>query len=150
MFNLKSLKNDHLLKQKIVGYTYMFIICSILLVVIFIWIAPALVRFFLNSSFHDSLVYIGPISFAFLFQAMFYSVTNYIIYSKKTFYQSICTFFSGFLGLIYNYFLIRYYGTYGAALAFLLTYFTLFLTSWIASFFVYKMPWNKPIFSLFK
>ena len=149
LFNQLNKKN-YLLKQKIVGYTYMFIIISAILVLIFIWIAPALVRFFLNSTFHGSLVYIAPIAFAFLFQAMFYSVTNYIIYSKKTFYQSICTLISGLLGLVYNYYLIKYYGTYGAALAFLLTYFTLFLTSWIASCFVCKMPWNKPIFSLFK
>ena len=139
-------KKDNLIKQRIVGYTYLFVIISIFLILIFLWVAPYLVKLFLNKAFHGSILYLLPIAFAFLFQAMFYSVTNYIIYSKKTFHQSVCTFISGTLGIIYNYFLVKYYGTYGAAVAFSLTYFTLFLTSWIASNMVFKMPWNKPVF----
>ena len=139
-------KKDYLLKQKIVGYTYLFMIISTMLILIFIWIAPYLVKMFLNQSFHGSILYLLPIAFAFLFQAMFYSVTNYIIYSKKTFHQSVCTLISALLGIVYNYYLVKYYGTYGAAVAFSLTYFTLFFTSWIASNIVFKMPWDKPVF----
>tara|TARA_X000000950_G_scaffold14462_1_gene15642 strand:- start:17512 stop:18780 length:1269 start_codon:yes stop_codon:yes gene_type:complete len=140
-------KNDSRIKQKLVGYTYFFIIVSFFLILIFNMIAPFLIRIFLNINYHDSIDFLLPVSMAFLFQAMYFAVTNYIIYTKKTIIQSICTFTTAILGIVYNFILVKKFGLYGASYAFALTYFTLFFSTWLASIKIFRMPWLKPVFN---
>jgi len=68
-------------------------------------------------------------------------VTNYIIYSEKTHFQAIVTIIVGVLNVPLTYSLIVLFGSIGAAVAFTISFFLLFILTWGLSAKVYSMPW---------
>lgn len=78
--------------------------------------------------------YVVPlIAFSYLFSC-FTSINNLSIYQvKKTKITMYINFFAAIINFTANYFLIVRYGTYGAAISTCLTFFILFITSYIQS-----------------
>ena len=135
-------KNNHLFKVKIVKLTYVYFLAIILISFIFIYSFPFLMNLFLGKEFHSIDQYSYLIILGFAFQGMFLMVTNYLYYVKKTYIQSLISFFVILLKIPIAYFAILYYGIVGAAWSFLITYIIFFFVTWLVSSRFYKMPWG--------
>jgi O-antigen/teichoic acid export membrane protein len=135
-------KNDFLIKKKLVKFTYLYfvliVIGSILLLIIF----PFIVSIFVGSNFKSIGTYSAFIVFGYVFQGMYYMVTNYIMYAEKTYLQALVTITIGLIKLPVTYFAIIWFGAVGASISFCISWFVFFISTWILSARVYKMPWN--------
>lgn len=140
-------KND-LVKAKIVKLTYMYFLSILIFGIILYLTAPIIFKIFINHNFNASLKYCIWIIWGFVFQGMYFMVTNYIMYSEKTYYQAFVTLFVGILNIPANFILINQFGAIGAAMAFCISFFLLFICTWILSSRVYKMPWGLNILNL--
>jgi O-antigen/teichoic acid export membrane protein len=129
-------------KIKIVKGTYIYFIMLLLT-----WIL-------MNVFFNYALVYIVGkeyllckdyiiwISLGFLFHGMYLFLSNYIVYTKKTYLLTIISIFSTVIYLLLSYFLISKYNTIGAAIAAPISYFITFLLVLYFANKVYPMPWS--------
>jgi len=135
-------KNDLKIKYKIVKFTYLYFGISTIGAIILIGIFPILISIFVRGSFNSVDIYSVFIVFGFVFQGMYFMVTNYIAYAKKTHIQAIITLAVGLLKLPIAYFSIIWFGAVGASISFCLTFFLFFIVTWIYSNRVYSMPWN--------
>lgn len=135
-------QNDIVIKRKIVKLTYAYFLLIIIFGFLFYMLVPTFFKIFIDKNYVASLKYIFWVIFGFVFQGMYYMVTNYIIYSEKTYYQAVVTFVVGLFSIPANYFLITFVGFTGAAIAFCCSYFLLFIFTWMLSNRVYKMPWG--------
>jgi O-antigen/teichoic acid export membrane protein len=135
-------KNDLLINKKIVIITYSYFVAIILIAILLIISFPILMNTFIGQKFHSINEYSYLIILAFAFQGMFFMVTNYLYYVKKTYLQSLISF--GIIGIKIplTYYAIIHYGVAGAAWSFLMTYVLFFLITWLISSKVFKMPWN--------
>lgn len=106
---------------------------------------PFGISFLVDQKFIDSLGYTSWLILGFVFQGMYYMVTNYIVFSGKTIVQSVITVSIGILSLPLNYFLILKFGAIGASISFSVSYLLMFLFTWIAADRLYPMPWNLKI-----
>jgi len=73
---------------------------------------------------------------------MYFMVTNYIFYVKKTKYLSYVTISSGAINVVLLLLLIPHYGISGAAYAFMIANLIRFVGTWILSAKLYDMPWS--------
>jgi len=137
-----NLKKDCLdVKSRIVRLTYLYFLVLTISGIIFYLLLPYIFNLFINHNFYSGLklcVYIIP---GFVFQGMYFMVTNYITYAEKTYYQAFVTLFVGVITIPANYFLILKFGSVGASLAYSLSFFLLFVFSWFVSSKIYRMPW---------
>ena len=141
-------KNDYKLKISIVKITYLYFVGILLLATMIGTLGPYILRFFVGADFKDSGQYVIWIAFAYAANGMYFMVTNYIFYMKKTYILAWVTFSSAILNIALNYILIHKNGGIGAAQATMITYFFFFFLVWALSHKVYPMPWN--IFKLKK
>jgi O-antigen/teichoic acid export membrane protein len=77
------------------------------------------------------------------FIGMYYMVTNYIFYSRRTGLLSALTISVGLLTIGLSWLLIHAYGVIGAAIGFMVGQAILFLGAWILSNRCMPMPWVK-------
>jgi len=130
-------------KERIVKFTYIYFIFIILFAILFSYIAQNMVYYFLDEKFIESIQYIKYFALAFAFQGMYFMVTNYIFYVKKTYILSYITFSTAVIHVILLYVLININGTIGAAQATLISFVITFFATWYLSNKVYSMPWNN-------
>lgn len=142
----KLKENNYATKVRMVKFTYLYFISIIVMALVLSFIAPFLLKFFVDKSFYSAYKYVSWIALGYAATGMYYMVANYIFYVKKTYILSWITFFSAILNIFLNYFLIKINGAIGAAQATTITFFISFILAWILSAKVYKMPW----FSFFK
>jgi O-antigen/teichoic acid export membrane protein len=136
-------KNDELIKRRIVRFTYLYFIVLIAGAMLLLLIFPLVVSIFVGERYNSVNTYSTFIVFGFVFQGMYYMVTNYVIYAQKTFLQAIVTLSVGLLKLPIAYFSIILFGSEGASISFCVTFMIFFLATWWLSARVYKMPWSK-------
>ena len=135
-------KNDITIKTKIVKYTYLYFVLLLIAAFILILFFPLLVSIFIGSAFKSINVYSTFIVLGFVFQGMYFMVTNYIIYANKTYLQAAVTITVGLIKIPITYFLIIWLGAIGASVSYSITFFIFFIATWVLSSKVYKMPWN--------
>ena len=123
---------------------YLFLIVTSL---IFLFVVPLIYNIAIDSNYHSSIVYVKFILLAFIFQGMYYTVTNYLIFCEKTHIQGIITFTIGLFNIPITYFMMKYFGLIGAAYPFAVTYILMFVFTWSAAYYYFKMPWFKIKFS---
>lgn len=134
-------------KKRIVKQIYLFSILALLLAFLVNLIAPLFFKFsFINMKFIDSLQFVLWIALGYSFLGMYYTVTNFIFYQKKTYILAYLTLGNAVLNLLLNYFLILKFGAIGAAYATALSNFIFYLVTWYLSNKIYPMPW----FSFYK
>jgi O-antigen/teichoic acid export membrane protein len=133
--------NDYKVKLKIVNLTYVYFVALLIGALMFYFISPLIFNLFINKNFYISQKYTLWLIIGFVFQGMYYMITNFISYSEKTYYQAIITFTVGLINIPSNYFFIKIFGPVGAAIAFGFAYCLLFLFTWVFSNRVYNMPW---------
>ncbi len=134
-------------KGRIVKFTYVYFFLIFLLAISGGVIGPSLLPFLVGPEFQsagDILIYI-LIGNAFM--GMYYMVTNYIFYSRRTGLLSTLTISVGALTVISSWFLIKAYGLTGAAIGFMLGQAGLFLGAWLLSNICVPMPWFRAITS---
>ena len=134
-------KNCTVIKKKIVKFTYLYFVIISLLAILVITVFPIIVNVFVGKKFSSINSYSTFIVLGFVFQGMYYMVTNYIGYANKTYLLAIITISLGILKVPITYFLIKLLGPIGASVSYCITFFLFFMATWILSAKVYKMPW---------
>ena len=134
-------KNSDIIKLKIVRFTYLYFILISLFAVTVIYIFPILVNIFIGERFTSISSYSTFIIWGFVFQGMYYMVTNYIGYVNKTYLLAIITISVAIIKIPLTYFLINTFGAPGASISYCITFLLFFLLTWVLSAKVYKMPW---------
>ena len=109
---------------------------------IFILFSSIIFDIFIDKRYDEGKDIVNYIAIAFLFQGFYFMVTNYILYTKRTYILSYITLSSLLIVSISNYLFISYYGIIGAAYAMLLVWVFFFLFTWYISNKVYSMPWR--------
>jgi len=105
-------------------------------------ISPLLFKYFvLSPAYQGGIKYVGIVAMAYVFLGWYKMFSSYIIYTKNNKYLSYIAVFNIIFNLLLNYFLIKTYGTMGAAYATAISYFSFFLITAIVSQRVYPMPW---------
>jgi O-antigen/teichoic acid export membrane protein len=101
------------------------------------WVAGRL----LDHSFANSGRYVVWFAIGFLFNGMYYMVTNYIFYTQKTGWLAAVTITVALINIPLTYALIKINGGIGAAQGTAIALGLSFLFTWIVSQRVYPMPW---------
>lgn len=135
-------KNDFNVNRKIVKITYTYFISILAISLFLIVFFPSIMKIIIGQKFHSIDQYSFLIIIGFSFQGLFFMVTNYLYYVKKTYLQSLISFSIIGIKIPITYFAIKKFGISGAAWSFLLTYFLFFIITWIISSKIYPMPWN--------
>ena len=128
-------------KIKIVRWSYLFIFSSVFLSMIFGFLSPFLLTFFVNKSFDGAFKFVFLLSLAQGVRSIYFATSNYITYSGKTKYILYSMIISFCIHVPISYLLIHKYSAIGAAYAVL---FSNFFSSSIVFFFsskAYPMPW---------
>ncbi len=99
--------------------------------------APAI----LGPGFAGSTEYVGWFALAFLFNAMYFMVTNYIFFVRRTYLLAAVTSAVGVLNLPLTYVLITTNGPIGAAQATAISFGLSFVFTWAMAQRAYPMPW---------
>ncbi len=142
VFLFKKLANvTYETKLKLVKFTYLYFIGLFVIFILLVYLLPWIYKIFVGANFIHSKKYVLWIALGFLFNGMYFMVTNYIFFVKKTYLLSFVTFFIAIINIILNWILIKIYGSLGAAIATTISYFLGFLFTWYLSNKVYKMPW---------
>lgn len=139
----KTLSNKPTIKNKkeIILFTYIYFIGLLVFVICFAYVAELLIPYFLGEKFIASTYFIRYLAIAFAFQGMYFMVTNYIFYVKRTHILAYVTFSTAILHLVLLYLFINLNGAVGAAQASMLFFMVLFFATWFLASRVYKMPW---------
>lgn len=134
-------KNDNVIKKKIVKFTYLYFIILPILAVSLYYVFPYFVSYFVSNKFKTVNNYSFFILFAFVFQGMYFMVTNYIFYAKKTKLLALITISVGLIKIPITYYSIKIWGAQGVSVSFCLTFAIFFISTWILSSKVFPMPW---------
>lgn len=132
-------------KRKIVKFTYMYMICVLILSLFIATITKAILPYFVGESFLSVDSIILPLMIAFSFQGMYFMVTNYLFHIKKTTVLSSITLIVALLHIVISTVLILFFGIVGAAYATLISFLFMFILTWRASSKLYPMPWRLGI-----
>jgi O-antigen/teichoic acid export membrane protein len=130
-------------KKKIVIFTYIYFLVVIVLAALGAFIAPHVLPYIVGHQFQTA----GPLLVFILlgnaFIGMYYMVTNYIFYSRRTGLLSALTISVGVMTVALSWFLIKTYGIKGAAIGFMVGQASLFFGAWVLSNYCVPMPWFK-------
>jgi O-antigen/teichoic acid export membrane protein len=139
----KKLKeNNFLAKVGIVKFTYIYFASIIGIALLWSWLAPYFLNFFVGSDFQAAYKYVFWIALGYAADGMYYMVANYIFYSGKTYIITLITVIAAALNICLNYLLIKKIGPLGAAIATTICFFLSFLLTWIFAAKVVSMPWS--------
>jgi len=133
--------DDFAVKLKIVKFTYAYFIVLTIGAGLLLKIFPLFIAIFVGPQFTGINIFSSFIVYGFIFQGMYFMVTNYIHYSKKTYLQAILTLSVGLLKIPITYYSIVLWGAAGISISWCICFFLLFASTWILSAKVYKMPW---------
>jgi O-antigen/teichoic acid export membrane protein len=134
-------EDDEEKKRDIVKKTYIYFIFLIFMSIIAYFSAPPILKLIVGEKFHQAADVIPLLIIGQVFLGMYFMVTNYIFYVKKTKYLSYVTIFSGAINIVLLLIFIPIYGIHGAALAFSIANLSQFLFTWLVSAKVCCMPW---------
>lgn len=130
-------------KKKIVIFTYIYFFVVIALAAFGAIVAPYVLPYIVGPQFQTAGTLLAFILLGNAFIGMYYMVTNYIFYSRRTGLLSALTISVGVITLALSWFLINAYGIKGAAIGFLVGQVSLFFGAWILSNYCVPMPWFK-------
>ncbi|GLS89031.1 polysaccharide biosynthesis protein [Psychromonas marina] len=134
-------ENDFNKKIDIVKKTYLYFAFLLVMSLLAFFIAPPLLKVMVGEKFYQAAEVLPILLIGQVFFGMYFMVTNYIFYVKKTKYLSYVTIFSGLINVLLLFLLIPSYGISGAALAFLIANVLRFIGTWALSARLYSMPW---------
>ena len=95
-----------------------------------------------TPKFHNSYKVVPIIVVTYIFNGMYYMAVNGIFYTKKTLLLPVITSGSAFLNILFNVLLIPRYEMMGAAFSNLISFFTVFLFTWVLSMKIYPIRYE--------
>lgn len=128
-------------KEKIVSYSYMYILFTISTCLLFFIFGEVLIDLLAGEKYIEAGNVIGWLALGHAFGSVDQMFTNYIIYSKKTARLSFVTILSGTINCILMFIFIYNFGLLGAGYAFCLSMLLKMLMTWYYSNKSYPMPW---------
>lgn len=130
-------------KRNAVRMTYIYFVTIVFIALAFSTVARFVLQNFFPPTYSDAAYYILPVSMSYAFDGMYMMVTNYILYSGKTYLLSVATGSVAVIKLILSSYLIAHYGAQGAIYSALISFFLLFLFTFIMAIKAEPtMPWN--------
>jgi len=129
------------LRRKLVQATYLYFIVALLGAGVVTVASPWFVGFYLGERFAGASAFLAWLAFGAAFNGMYYMVTNYLFFHRKTGRLASLTLTLGVLSVFTSIFLIRLNGAVGAAQAVFLSNLALFVCTWIMAARVERMPW---------
>lgn len=133
--------NDINDKNKVVKFTYIYMLGLPLLGLLIYIFIRIVFPFLVDESFDESMKYVPWLLLGAVFNGYYYVFTNYILYAEKTHILAIITFIAGLLSLPLNYLLINNFGAIGSAIANACVFFIYFLMVAVCAMKIVKMPW---------
>lgn len=134
---------NHESQKKIVIFTYIYFFLIIALATVGAFVAPYVLPYVVGPQYQTAGPLLVFILFGNAFIGMYYMVTNYIFYSRRTGLLSALTISVGVITVALSWFLINAYGIKGAAIGFLVGQASLFFGAWVLSNYCVPMPWFK-------
>ena len=139
---MESLKaRDYNRDRKVVTYTYAYFLLITGMALVAGFAAPSLIAAIAGDDYLGATQIVNYILIGNAFTGMYYMVTNYIFYARRTGLLSSLTIAVGSITIALMYVLIQKNGLIGAAQAFLIGQFLLFAGAWILANACHSMPW---------
>lgn len=104
-------------KQKIVKYTYIFIIGLFILATVISVVAEFILPYFVDERFHGAGEFIFWVALGYAVRGVYQIFFPYLVHISKTSFLAVSTLTAALMNLVLNYFLIDMYGAIGAAYA---------------------------------
>jgi O-antigen/teichoic acid export membrane protein len=130
-------------KQRIVLFTYIYFACILLLAFCITAISQFILPIVVADEYQSASEFIFLVALGYAFRGMYTMFFPYFVFMGKTNFLGISTGVIALFNMALNYVLICKNGAIGAAQATLLSWFFMFLFSWIHSVRICRMPWLK-------
>lgn len=127
--------------SKLVRITYLYMITVLISAILFSTLSGWLVKTVFNENYSEVIPFILPLSIAAAFMGMYYMVTLYLQFLKKTLQLSAITFSISVVNIILCFLFAQWYGAIGAAYALIITQLLMFIACWAAAAYLFPMPW---------
>ena len=128
-------------KIKIVKFTYAYFAILLLIAVTSAYLLPWFISIIAGKAFESAGSYTFWIVLGYAFNGMYFMVTGFVFYTKKTGLLSKVTFFVAIVNFPLCYFLLKSLGTVGAAISMTIVFGLSFILTWVLSARVFPMPW---------
>jgi len=143
-------KEEAQINLRIVKYTYLYYLGSLLLLIGAIIILPYLFEFMVDAKFYAGKEFIAMIALAYTFEGVRKLSVGYLFHQNKVRLIAGLTLLAGLINMPLNYWLIDINGLMGAAQATALS----FAIVWVLTFFYaqknHRMPWFKVLKEMVK
>jgi O-antigen/teichoic acid export membrane protein len=134
-------KNEDIINRLIVRKTYWAFIAIGCCVILFNCASPFAVEWIAKDEYTSARKYLTLLSVGQGFGGMYFCVTNYLFYARKTGLLSWATILPGVLSILGTYLLMPRFGLHGVAYVFMLCMALRFLVTWVLANRVFPMPW---------
>lgn len=134
-------RGDESGSHQLIKYSYFYFLLLLSLALLAFWLGPVVVRLFAGEQYAMAGTLIGWLALGQSFKGMYFTVTGYIFYQKKTSILSLITIVSGGINLAGLLVGISLCGLEGAAIAFAVAMACQFIFSWMFAAKVHPMPW---------
>ncbi|WP_157269454.1 lipopolysaccharide biosynthesis protein [Azohydromonas aeria] len=132
-------------KRLIVRRTYAWFAALLLGAALACVAGPALVRLVAGEKFAAAGLVIGWLALGQAFNGMYFMVTNYVFYARRTGSLALATVGAGLVNVALLLVLVRHFGLQGAAIAFSLSMGLRFLLTWCVAHRHCPMPWRRAV-----
>lgn len=134
-------KNNNLNDVQVVKVSYLFAVFLLIVVILSFFLSSWVVGLVAGDDFLDAASVLPLLVLAQAFHGMYYLVTNYLFYQRKTHLTAMITIASGSLGVFVVLVLIDSQGLFAAAIGQVVAMFTLWLATWFFANRIHPMPW---------
>lgn len=138
---LFGLLKKNKLKLSLIYSTFLFF-AFIFMAIVILCLKNVLYYIFVNEAFYNSMQVFPALLLALFFQSVYFLISNFLFFEKKTKQLALITTSGAVLNLILNYVLINDHGMMGIAYSSVLTWFC-FMTS--VAIYTYKVYCNKKV-----
>ncbi len=136
--------NDDAQKQRVISFTYLYWFLLLMLAFAIAWLSPLMLSV-LGDSFRTGREILAWVGLGSAFGGMYFSVVVYVFFSKRNELLSITSLTIGIANLSISYLLVGEYGAVGAAQAYAVSQFFMFLIVWLIASRCCPMPWRMAI-----
>lgn len=127
--------------RELVKYTYMIFLFIALIVGAVMLLSSAIFSLLIDARYHENYKYAIWLALGCGFNALYFIISGYIFFHKKTHILSVLTVFTGLLSFTLNFFSISIFGLPGAVAVYVFTWFLFFIGAWIMANRIHPMPW---------
>ena len=128
-------------KRQIVKLTYGYFLCLLLTIPITFILAKLVIEILDGAEYLEAAKVLPLLVLAQCFHGMYYFVTCYLFYERKTHITAGVTIISGLLAVTISWFFVGQYGLIGAGIAASLAMFIQLILTWVMAARVHPMPW---------